>query len=100
MKSFRIIIFILCVVGFSILTFFCFIFRFAEEEGTLEESFYFLSGLYSILRFPTHSLFPATFSDNLPVFSIGLLINCLFYALITERIVFFIKKFRKSGTQL
>lgn len=54
----------------------------------------FSSEAFNVLRFPTHVLFPAL--TKFPFyFSIGLLINCLFFALLIERLLYFIF-FRQS----
>ncbi|MET0637456.1 MAG: hypothetical protein ABWZ25_15600 [Chitinophagaceae bacterium] len=55
----------------------------------------FLSGLFEVLRFPTHTLFPKLAETSSVVFCAGLLINSLFYGLILERL-FAVIKSRKN----
>ncbi|HOH84727.1 MAG TPA: hypothetical protein PLI16_08965 [Bacteroidales bacterium] len=63
----------------------------AEDEGTLSADDTFMSffvGLFYILRFPTHTLVLTSLSLGGPlVFWGGLLVNCMIYGLLTERIV-------------
>jgi len=72
----------------AILTFFAFSEAYAADEGNLGDNIVlrFLSESYNVLRFPTHVLLPAL--TKFPFyFAMGLLVNCLFYALLIERIV-------------
>ena len=75
----------------AILTFFAFSEAYAADEGKLGNNIVlqFLSESFNVLRFPTHVLFPLL--TKFPFyFAMGLLVNCLFYALLIERIVYFI----------
>jgi hypothetical protein len=48
--------------------------------------------LFYVLRFPTHALMKSTFQTNgLPLFIIGLIINCCIYGIFFERIIESIK---------
>ncbi len=62
----------------------------AEDEGTLGPNIFLrtFAKLFYVLRFPTHSLLWNIFSDGTAIYFAGLLINCVFYGLIFERIVF------------
>jgi hypothetical protein len=52
--------------------------------------------LYLVLRFPSHTLFWSIFSNgSTALFFAGLIVNCCFYALLTERIFWLIKIFKK-----
>ena len=59
-----------------------------QEEGKESSNIVvvILTKLFDVLRFPTHTLFPRLAEQNSIVFCAGLLFNCLFYALIFERI--------------
>jgi hypothetical protein len=87
------------LVGFLIVS--SFIAAGAEDEGTLGSGMIgmVLSKLFYILRFPTHTLFWNFFSSDSNHYFGGLLINCLFYGLIVERIAFVIKfqRQKRSG---
>ena len=75
----------------AILTYFAFSEAYAADEGKLGNNILlqFLSESFNVLRFPTHVLFPVL--TKFPFyFAMGLLVNCLFYALLLERIVYFI----------
>jgi hypothetical protein len=82
------------VTGFLLLA--SFLAAFGEDEDTLGRDgdtlgrniiLVFLSKLFYVLRFPTHTLFWSTFSSaGAGVFLSGLIINCMFYGFLTERI--------------
>ncbi len=57
-----------------------------------------LSELFNILRFPTHVLLPDLTKTSL-YFALGLVVNCFFYSLVIERIVYIIfhKKDREES---
>ncbi|RYY53705.1 MAG: hypothetical protein EOO09_17030 [Chitinophagaceae bacterium] len=55
-----------------------------------------LSGLFNVLRFPTHTLAGDFADSNNIVFFVGLLCNCLFYGLLYERIRYFIREKRNQ----
>jgi len=67
----------------------------ADEEGTLNKNsgWQIFVSLFSILRFPTHTLFWSIIDKAGGLFYfIGLLLNCGFYGLLIERLIYFIKK--------
>jgi len=72
----------------SIITYFSFNAAFARDEGSLGHSHFriFLADLYNIVRFPTHVLFPRMVRMPLP-FATGLIINCMLYSILLERII-------------
>jgi hypothetical protein len=66
-----------------------------EDEGTLGTNIIWItfSKLFYILRFPTHTLLWTLITNGGAIVFFGsLLINCLFYGLLTERIIYIIKK--------
>ncbi len=92
---FKIKTFVIAVVIFCVSTFITLIAAGAVDEGTegtgiLGFMALILSKLFHLFRFPTHTFF-FDFMNG-PRFLIGLLINCIFYAFLTERLIFFLKK--------
>ena len=65
----------------------------AEDEGTLGGNVaeVIFSKLFYILRFPTHTIMWTVFSNNAVLFFLGLVINCMFYGLVLERLFYFIQ---------
>lgn len=55
-----------------------------------------LGGLFNVLRFPVHTLFPGLAESNAIVFCAGFLVNCLLYGLIYERIHTAVKMRRRK----
>jgi hypothetical protein len=97
MKPFNKIVFIIATVVFGLLLIPSFLAAFGEDEGTLPESSFWMlfAKLFYVLRFPTHTLMWSIFSNNgALVFFGGLLVNCCFYGLGTERLfsIFKVKK--------
>jgi hypothetical protein len=65
------------------------------DEGTLGNNpiWIFFSELFSILRFPTHTLFWWIIGIGGPfTFFGGLILNSMFYGLLIERLVYFLKR--------
>jgi hypothetical protein len=95
MKSFDKKIFTIATVVTGLLLVPSFLAAFGEDEGTLGTNIIlvFLSKLFYVLRFPTHTLFWSTFSGaGTGVFLSGLIINCVFYGFLIERIHSFLKE--------
>ena len=78
---------------FSVLTVVTFMFAWGKDEGTLGNNFAknIIADSFSIFRFPTHILFWDLFSSTPFLFFFGLVLNCLFYGLITERLIFLLR---------
>ena len=78
-------------LALSIITYFSFNAAFARDEGKLGSSGFriYLADLYNIVRFPTHVLFPSMVRLPLP-FALGLIINCVVYGLVLERIISYV----------
>jgi len=94
-KNFNKLVFVIATVIFVILLFFSFFAAWAEDDGALPNSLFWIifAKLFYILRFPTHTLFWSIIIHlGGIVFFAGLLINCLFYGFLTERVFYFIKK--------
>ena len=61
-----------------------------EDEGTLGISIFWVTfaKLFYVLRFPTHTLLWTIFSNGgATIYFIGLIINCMFYGLLIERLI-------------
>ncbi len=86
--NFKVWLFISTSLLFVLFTFITFIAFGALDEGTSGTSptIQVTAKLYYIFRFPTHTLLFRFMNGS--VFFIGLLLNCLFYGFLTERIVF------------
>lgn len=97
MKGFNKTIFIISTLLLLGLTFFGGLGAFAEEDGTIDNSssLIWLAKMFNILRFPTHTLFWDLFSLNGYIYILGLLLNCLLYGLIFERIIYYFKRSAK-----
>ena len=62
----------------------------AEDEGTLGTNILWVTfaKLFYVLRFPTHTLLWTIFSNgSTTIYFIGLIINCMFYGLLIERLI-------------
>ena len=83
--------FLLTTIVCGILTFVTLFAAAARDEGTGGNGLLTitLEKLFYIFRFPTHTLFFQFMNGSM--FFIGLIINCLFYGLVTERISSFYK---------
>jgi len=98
MKPFSKTTFIIATIVFGLLLIPSFLAAFGEDEGTLpERSFWILfARLFYILRFPTHTFLWGIFSKGgAAVLLGGLIINCCFYGLVTERLISFFKTQRQ-----
>lgn len=61
-----------------------------EDEGTLGTNIFMVTfaKLFYVLRFPTHTLLWTIFSNGgAAIYFIGLIINCMFYGLLIERLL-------------
>ena len=99
MKNFSKSTFFLSTLIFVLLLIPSIIASFGEDEGTIETNIFWVTfaKLFHILRFPTHTLFWAIISKGGPIMGFGgLLINCMFYGFITERLISFFKIDRKK----
>lgn len=73
----------------GVLTIVSFIGAYAYDEGTIKSTI--LPSLFKVFRFPTHILFWDFFNRTATIFYAGLLLNTVFYALLTERLFSFLK---------
>ena len=67
---------------------------YAEDEGTLGTNIIWITfaKLFTILRFPTHTLLWTIISKfGATIYFLGLFVNCIFYGFITERIISILK---------
>lgn len=88
----------IATVVFGLLLIPSFLAAWGEDEGTLGSNLIWLTfaKLFYILRFPTHTLLWGLITKGGAVFFIGgLVINCILYGLLTERIIYFMKRLRK-----
>lgn len=98
MKNFSKSTFIISTIVFGLLLIPSFLAAWAEDEGTLGTNIIWLTfaKLFYILRFPTHTLFWTVItSGGATIYFTGLLINCLFYGLLTERLISLFKTNKK-----
>jgi len=89
MKPINKTIFTIATIIFILLLVPSFLAAWGKDDGTLPESSYwnYFARLFDVLRFPTHTLMWPVFSNlGAFVFFGGLLLNCCFYGLITERL--------------
>jgi hypothetical protein len=101
MKKFNLVIFLISVIVIGVLTFVSFLAAFAIDEGNkLNMIWLFFSKLFYVLRFPTHTLFWAflTRHEGPTIYLMGLFINCIFYALLIERIFSLFNKRSKTSS--
>lgn len=90
-------IFYIASIVFIILLIPSFLGAFAEDEGTLGSNlvWIFFAKLFNVLRFPTHTLLWSIISEaGVVIYFATLLLNCIFYGLAVERIIFYIKKLK------
>jgi hypothetical protein len=95
MKKFNKRTFIISTSLFGVLLIPCFLAAWGEDEGTLGTNMggVTFAKLFYVLRFPTHTLLWTIFSDSgAAIFFLGLLLNCCFYGLLTERLFYILKK--------
>jgi hypothetical protein len=85
----------ICFFAVGLLTVVSFFGAWAYDEGTMSSSI--LSNLFKIFRFPTHTLFWDFFNQNAKTFYLGLLLNTIFYAFVTERLFSFFKRQKANG---
>jgi hypothetical protein len=84
-----ILILIILLTGISFLTFW------GDEEGTLSENSFMqiFVKIFSVLRFPLHTIFWNLISKcGAMVYFTTLLINCIFYSILVERVITVFKK--------
>jgi len=100
MKNFNKRTFIIATTTFGMLLIQSFLTAWAEDEGALGTNIIWVSfaKLFYILRFPTHTLLWKLFSNSgATIYFLGLIINCLFYGFITERLFIFLKHRRLTS---
>jgi hypothetical protein len=70
----------------------------AEDEGTIGNNFllFGLAKVFYVLRFPCHTLFWTFFIANALLFYIGLIINCIFYGFVIERLLAYRKAIKSA----
>ena len=92
--------FIIATVLFGLLLVPSFLAASGEDEGTLGTNIILVAfaKIFYILRFPTHTLLWTIFiKSGVTIFFVGLIINCCFYGLLTERLIYFIKIHRQHN---
>lgn len=95
LKNFNRQIFIIQTVLLGLLLVPSFLATWANEEGTLNKNsgWQIFVDLFYVLRFPTHTLFWSIINKAGGFFYfIGLLLNCCFYSLLIERVVYLLRK--------
>jgi hypothetical protein len=102
MKNFSKSTFTISTIIFGLLLIPSFLAAFGEDEGTLPaDSFWIIfAKLFYVLRFPTHTLFWTLIcKGGGTIFFGGLLVNCLFYGLLTERLFSIFEKLRQDNAK-
>ena len=99
MKNFNKQTFIISTVLVGLLLIPCFLAAWSDDEGIIGNNIIWgtLSKLFYFLRFPTHTLFWKLFSVNGILFFAGLIINCMLYGLIIERVISLFKLSKAKG---
>jgi hypothetical protein len=103
-KEFKPNTFTIWVIIYGFITFVTLCAAFAEDEGIIGTSLVLLilAKLFYLFRFPTHpllwSIMAKSGSFEPVMFFGGLILNCLFYAFLTERLFYFLKKRKRSIT--
>jgi hypothetical protein len=90
MNQFNYRVFLVLTVLLAILTFFAFSVTFSGGTEAPRDSVLHIvcSDFIGIMRFPVHFIF-ARFFKNPMYFAVGLIINCLIYGAVLERILSF-----------
>ena len=96
MKKINLLVFLVTTVLYWFLIFATFICAFAEDEGTLGNSFFLLvaAKLFYVFSFPTLYFFGSKITGAAMYFG-ALCINGMFYGVISERLFFVIDRIRK-----
>ncbi len=71
----------------------------AEDEGTIGNSKvgYLFAKIFSVLRFPTHTLLWSFFSESgVLIYILGLIGNCFIYSITLERVIAVCYRLRKN----
>jgi hypothetical protein len=90
-------IFVINVILFSLIFIPSIIAAGAEDEGMdVNGIWQMFLGFFTILRFPTHTLFWIIFSSNNIFYFIGFLINFSFYSLLIESLVYYLKYYKSK----
>jgi hypothetical protein len=92
MKKFRKKTFVVSTVVLGLLLVPSFLAAFGED-GTISEKTLWIvfARLFDVLRFPTHTLAWTIFSSTAIMYFIGLILNCMFWGLLIERISWLLK---------
>lgn len=91
--SLNIRVLIKATIALIIFTIICFFAAFADDEGTTGGNMIIgaLSGIFNVLRFPVHTLL-GDLVQNPTMYFGGLLINCMFYGFLIERLIKLMRK--------
>jgi len=95
MKNICKTIFIIATVIYLLLLIPCFLSAWSADDGNLtkQSSGYIFVEIYDVLRFPTHTLlWKLIMKGGVFTFASGLIINCMFYGLVTERLIFLFRQ--------
>lgn len=99
MKNFNKQTFVSLSLLFGLLLIPSFLAAWAEDEGTLGTNIIWatFAKLFKVLRFPTHTLFWTIITKcGATIYFLGLVLNCMFYGLLTERFFFVIRHKQKT----
>jgi hypothetical protein len=100
MKYFNAKFFIICSILLAGVAYVSFVSAYARDEGKIGDGLIrnFLADLFSVMRFPTHVLFRRLTRQPL-YFSIGLIVNCMLYGLLVERMLYLLTRPRKEADE-
>lgn len=92
--------FLIILILISVLTFLSLLSAISRDEGTSGDNLLSksLAYLFIVLRFPTHNLF-WNYTNGWTLFLLGLVINCLIYSLLIERLFAIFRHFKTSSTR-
>ncbi len=91
MRQFNSVFFIICTIFLAVVAYESYIQAVAIDEGRIGDSIFrhAVANLFNVMRFPVHVIFRGW--ARIPMnFAIGLIINCLFYSLLLERLLYLI----------
>ena len=93
MRKFSKKTFVISTIVAGILLVPSFLGAFGEDDGTISEKPFWIvfARLFDVLRFPTHTLAWTFFSSTATMYFIGLILNCIFWGLLIERISWLLK---------
>ncbi len=89
MRKFNFGIFFILLILLLVVAFYTSDMALSRDEGKLGKNIFlnFLADVFNVLRFPLHVIFPML-AQKAWFFCVGLVINCLMYCLVIERLFY------------